>query len=88
MEPKKKLAKLMNSCTGKVREVIEPALLMDAHGGLEWALKMISERYGNPLDVTKAYMSNLTKGKQLEQNDFKGLADKMLCWSHESYGKA
>ena len=70
---KEKLGHLLERCSDDIKNILEPANLMDEYDGYTYALETLQERYGDEATITKKYIDKITAGPVLEEDDAKGL---------------
>jgi hypothetical protein len=63
-----KLKQLVQHCIGRAYDAIKPCLLMPSGEGYQAALKILENRFGDPLRIARAIIKELTSGPQIKSN--------------------
>ena len=69
VSPKIKLRKLADCCKGKAYTAIRPCFLMSPEEGYWSAWKILQERFGNPVQISRACVDALVDGPAIKPNE-------------------
>ncbi len=68
-----KLCRLAEACTGRAKEVLAPALIMDPDDGYPYAMDILYDRFGDDFLIAKAWIDSVSEGGVIPKTDAIGL---------------
>lgn len=75
-----KLARLVQYCTGRAKRILQCCLVKEPSEGYKHALKLLRDRFGNPNDVSQAWITKIMSVSRITSiESLQDYADELLC---------